>query len=149
MTRALGRARQYAACRTRRDRARQRRDAARQSRARCARAHSTVELTVFVHWQRDGKDRFDAVMAAVKSVPVRVQLGKDGRGERRFTSRTIIEIEKRLERFTGFMANRDQHAVLDRIATPRARCGEAGPSAVRRTVSRARTRGRRQGARGC
>src|SRR3546814_3371220 len=52
---------------------------------------------MFVHRQSDGKDEFDAVMAAVKGVPEMVALGKDGRGEERFTSRAMIETEQRLE----------------------------------------------------
>ncbi|WP_010160866.1 Ti-type conjugative transfer relaxase TraA [Sphingomonas sp. PAMC 26617] len=72
------------------------------------------DLAMFVHRHSDGKDQFDQVMAAVKSAPELVQLGKDGRGELRFTSRDMIETEQRLERATGMMANRDQHAVPDR-----------------------------------
>src|SRR3546814_16331624 len=52
---------------------------------------------MFVHRHSDGKDQFDAVMAAVKGVPEMVALGKDGRGEERFTSRAMTETEPRLE----------------------------------------------------
>ena len=53
---------------------------------------------MFVHRHSDGKDQFDAVMAAVRASPELVALGKDGRGEERFTSRAMIETEQRLER---------------------------------------------------
>ncbi|GAA0318321.1 Ti-type conjugative transfer relaxase TraA [Sphingomonas oligophenolica] len=72
------------------------------------------DLAMFVHRHSDGKEQFDRVMAAVKAAPGLVALGRDGRGEQRFTSRAMIETEQRLERATGAMANRDCHAVADR-----------------------------------
>ncbi|MFA5962474.1 MAG: Ti-type conjugative transfer relaxase TraA [Sphingomonas sp.] len=72
------------------------------------------DLAMFVHRHSDGKEQFDRVMAAVKAAPELVAVGKDGRGEQRFTSRAMIETEQRLERATGAMANRDHHAVADR-----------------------------------
>jgi len=61
---------------------------------------TTRDLAMFVHRHSEGKDQFDRVMAAVSSAPELVALGKDGRGQDRFTSRDIIETEKRLERAT-------------------------------------------------
>src|SRR5882757_982083 len=58
------------------------------------------DLAMFVHRHSDGKEQFDRVMAAVKAAPELVALGKDGRGEQRFTSRTMIETEQRLEQST-------------------------------------------------
>lgn len=75
---------------------------------------TTRDLAMFVHRHSDGKDQFDRVMAAVKAAPELVALGKDGRGEQRFTSRAMIETEQRLERATSVLANRDRHAVADR-----------------------------------
>ena len=49
------------------------------------------DLAMFVHRHSDGLDQFNAVMGAVRSAPDLVQLGKDGRGEERFTSREMIE----------------------------------------------------------
>ncbi|TGX53183.1 Ti-type conjugative transfer relaxase TraA [Sphingomonas gei] len=72
------------------------------------------DLAMFVHRHSDGKEQFDRVMAAVKAAPELVALGKDGRGEQRFTSRAMVETEQRLERATRVMANRDHHAVADR-----------------------------------
>ncbi|WP_010161200.1 Ti-type conjugative transfer relaxase TraA [Sphingomonas sp. PAMC 26617] len=72
------------------------------------------DLAMFVHRHSDGKEQFDQVMAAVKSAPELVPVGKDGRGEPRFTSRDMIETEHQLERATDIMANRYQHAVPDR-----------------------------------
>jgi len=68
---------------------------------------------MFVHRHSDGKEQFDQVMGAVRGSPELVALGKDGRGEERFTSRDMIETEQRLERATGVMAERDRHGVSE------------------------------------
>jgi len=72
---------------------------------------TTRDLARFVHRHSDGKDQFDAVMSAVRRSPDLVALGKDGRGEERFTSRQMIDTEQRLERASELMAERRQHAV--------------------------------------
>src|SRR3546814_5987671 len=66
---------------------------------------------MFVHRHSDGKDQFDAVMAAVKGVPEMVALGKDGRGEERFTSRAMIETEQRLECAADRPTDRARHGL--------------------------------------
>jgi Ti-type conjugative transfer relaxase TraA len=71
-------------------------------------------LAMFVHRHSDGKDQFDHAMSAVQSSPDLIALGKDGRGEDRFTSHDMIEVEARLERATELMAARYQHRVSDR-----------------------------------
>jgi len=48
---------------------------------------------MFVHSHTDGKERFDQAMSAVRASLDLVALGKDGRGEDRFTSRNMIETE--------------------------------------------------------
>jgi Ti-type conjugative transfer relaxase TraA len=72
------------------------------------------DLAMFVHRHSDGKEQFEAVVAAVKSSPDLVALGKDGRGEDRFTSRSMIETEQRLERATATLDARRHHGVADR-----------------------------------
>ena len=72
------------------------------------------DLAMFVHRHSDGKEQFDAVMSAVKSSPDLVALGKDGRGDDRFTSRSMIETEQRLERATATLDARRNHGVADR-----------------------------------
>lgn len=69
------------------------------------------DLAMFVHRHSDGKDQFDRVMAAVKAAPELVRLGKDGRGEERFTSREMLETEQRLEHATGRLALRHHHGL--------------------------------------
>ena len=71
------------------------------------------DLAMFMHRHSDGKDQFDQVMAAVRASPDLIALGKDGRGENRFTSRDMVEAEERLERATMAMAERSRHGVGD------------------------------------
>jgi Ti-type conjugative transfer relaxase TraA len=71
------------------------------------------DLAMFVHRHSDGKDQFDHALSAVQSSPDLIALGKDGRGEDRFTSRDMIEVEARLERTIELMAERYQHSVSD------------------------------------
>src|SRR3546814_8376937 len=52
---------------------------------------TTRDLAMFVHRHSDGKEQFDRVMAAVRGSPELVALGRDGRGQERFTSRTMID----------------------------------------------------------
>ena len=73
------------------------------------------DLARFVHRHSDGKDQFDRAMGAVQSSPDLVALGKDGRGQERFTSRDMIEVEARLERATASIAERDRHRVHERF----------------------------------
>ena len=72
------------------------------------------DLAMFVHRHSDGKGQFDLAMGAVQSSPDLIALGKDGRGEDRFTSRDMIEIETRLERASQAMAERERHRVGER-----------------------------------
>lgn len=71
------------------------------------------DLAMFVHRHSDGKEQYDAAMSAVRSSPDLVDLGKDGKGEDRFTSREMIEAEQRLQRAAALMAEREQHRVSD------------------------------------
>lgn len=75
---------------------------------------TTRDLAMFVHRHSDGKDQFDQVMSAIRSSPDLVALGKDGRGEDRFTSREMIDTEQRLARETQALAERDHHRVGER-----------------------------------
>ncbi|MEO8722706.1 MAG: Ti-type conjugative transfer relaxase TraA [Sphingobium sp.] len=73
------------------------------------------DLAKFVHRHSDDKEQFDAVMREVKTSPELVMLGKDGRGEDRFTSRDMIAVEARLDRASDMMAGRRQHRVPERM----------------------------------
>ncbi|MCF8710197.1 Ti-type conjugative transfer relaxase TraA [Rhizorhapis sp. SPR117] len=69
------------------------------------------DLAQFAFRHSDGKDQFDQVMSAVRSSPELVALGKDGRGEDRFTSRGMIETEQRLERAADRLGGRERHGL--------------------------------------
>ena len=69
------------------------------------------DLAQFAFRHSDGKDQFDQVMSAVRTSPELVALGKDGRGEDRFTSRNMIETEQRLECAGDRLADRAEHGL--------------------------------------
>jgi len=69
------------------------------------------DLAMFAHRHSEGREQFDAVLGAVRSSPDLIALGKDGRGEDRFTSRDMIETEQRLQRASELMAERERHRV--------------------------------------
>jgi len=58
----------------------------------------------FAHRHSDGVNQFNAVMGAMRIAPGLVELGKDGRGDDRFTARDMIETEQRLHRAAEIMA---------------------------------------------
>ena len=82
------------------------------------------DLAMFIHRHSAGTIQFDAVIGAVKSSPDLIALGKDGKGEDRFTSRAMIDTEQRLERATATLDAQRRHGVADRhreLALERAR----------------------------
>ena len=62
------------------------------------------DMAMFAHRHSDGIEQFNAVMGAMRGAPDLVELGKDGRGEDRFTTREMIEAEQRLHRAAELMA---------------------------------------------
>jgi Ti-type conjugative transfer relaxase TraA len=71
------------------------------------------DLAMFLHRHTDGKDQYDRAMSAVRGSPDLIELGKDGRGEDRFTSRDMIDTEQRLQRASELMAERERHRVSE------------------------------------
>ncbi|MDQ0390426.1 Ti-type conjugative transfer relaxase TraA [Labrys monachus] len=71
------------------------------------------DMAVFAHRHSDGIDQFNEVMGAMGRAPDLVELGKDGHGQDRFTTRDMIEAEQRLHRATDLMAETERHAVND------------------------------------
>jgi Ti-type conjugative transfer relaxase TraA len=69
------------------------------------------DLAMFVHRHSDDKDQFDRAMSAIRGAPDLIVLGKDGRGEDRFTSRDMIEVEQRLGRAAQTLAERTGHGL--------------------------------------
>ncbi|MBV8103158.1 MAG: Ti-type conjugative transfer relaxase TraA [Hyphomicrobiales bacterium] len=72
------------------------------------------DMAMFAHRHSDGIEQFNAVMGAMRSAPDLVELGQDGRGEDRFTTRDMIETERRLHHAAEMMVERDRHGVSDR-----------------------------------
>jgi Ti-type conjugative transfer relaxase TraA len=71
------------------------------------------DMAKFAHRHSDGLDQFNAVMGAMRTAPNLVELGKDARGEDRFTTHEMIEAEQRLHRAAELIAERERHAVDD------------------------------------
>ena len=71
------------------------------------------DLAMFAHRHSDGREQYDAVLGAVRASPDLIELGKDRRGEDRFTSRDMIETEQRLHRAAEAMAQRERRSVAD------------------------------------
>ena len=76
------------------------------------------DVAKFAHRHSDGIAQFNEVMGAMRSAPDLVELGRDARGEDRFTTRRMIEAERRLHRASELMAERERHEVrgIDRRA---------------------------------
>lgn len=72
---------------------------------------TTRDLAMFVHRHSDGKDQFDRVMAAVKASPELVKLGRDGRGNERLTSQSMVEVEQHLQRAGDRLSMRRHHGL--------------------------------------
>ncbi len=71
------------------------------------------DLAKFAHRHSDGIEQFNEVTSAIRNAPDLVELGKDGRGEDRFTTREMIDAEQRLHRAADVMAERERHVVGD------------------------------------
>lgn len=70
---------------------------------------TTRDLAMFVHRNSDDKEQFERVISAVKNAPELVELGLDGKGNERFTSRSMIETERRLELATTRLDAKRNH----------------------------------------
>jgi len=71
------------------------------------------DIAKFAHRHSDGIEQFNEVMGAIHNAPDLVELGKDTRGEDRFTTRAMIEAEQRLHRAAELMTERERHEVND------------------------------------
>jgi hypothetical protein len=71
------------------------------------------DMAKFAHRHSDGIDQFNEVVGAMRSARDLVELGQDGRGEDRFTTRNMIEAEQRLHHAAELMAERQRHEVND------------------------------------
>ncbi|MER9262827.1 Ti-type conjugative transfer relaxase TraA, partial [Mesorhizobium sp. M0619] len=71
------------------------------------------DIAKFAHRHSDGVEQFNAVVAAISNAPDLVELGKDGRGEDRITTRQMIETEQRLHRAAERIDLDERHPVSD------------------------------------
>jgi Ti-type conjugative transfer relaxase TraA len=71
------------------------------------------DMAIFAHRHSDGIDQFNEVMGAMRSAPDLIELGRDGRGEDRFTTGGMIQAEQRLHHAAKLMAERERHEVND------------------------------------
>ncbi len=71
------------------------------------------DMAAFAHRHSDGPGQFDAVLAAMRRAPDLVALGRDLRGDDRFTTRDMLDAEQRLHRAATAMAERARHAVAE------------------------------------
>jgi len=72
------------------------------------------DMLGFLHRHTADKEQFDRAYAAVRASRELVQLGQDGRGAYRFTSRDMIAVEERLDRSADALVGSRDHAVTDR-----------------------------------
>ena len=72
------------------------------------------DIAMFAHRHSDGVEQFNAVTNAIDNAPDLVELGKDSRGQDRFTTREMIEAEQRLHRAAEMIADKELHEVSDR-----------------------------------
>ncbi len=69
------------------------------------------DMLRFLHRHTVGQEQFEQARSAVRACPELVQLGEDGRGQMRFTSREMIAVEDRLVRVADALAKRAEHGV--------------------------------------
>jgi Ti-type conjugative transfer relaxase TraA len=76
--------------------------------------HSTFtrqDLARFVDRHTDGAEQFSAVLAKVEAAPELVRVGEDGRGRDRFTTREMLETERRMEQAAAALAGLERHGI--------------------------------------
>ncbi|MCP1470821.1 Ti-type conjugative transfer relaxase TraA [Sphingobium sp. OAS761] len=87
------------------------------------------DMAMFIHRHSDGQEQFNVAMRAVRNSPDLIALGKDGRGDERFTSREMIETEQRMSRAADRLAM-DRSDGLSAAATYASRAAESGGLAL-------------------
>ena len=62
------------------------------------------DLAIFAHRHSDGKEQFDAVFAAMRASDALLALGRDGRGQERFTTASMLQSEQALRKSADALA---------------------------------------------
>jgi len=91
------------------------------------------EMAMFAHRHSDGKEQFDRVVAAMRGSDQLLALGRDGRGDERFTTASMLGAEDALVRNAAALAATKHHVSQHEIELP-----------VRRAAVRGFTLGREQ-----
>lgn len=84
------------------------------------------DLARFVHRYTDGKEQFDAALAAVRGSGEVVHLGRDGAGRERFTSREMLSVEQRMEAAAISLGRARSHGVGEGARESALRLSERG-----------------------
>ena len=71
------------------------------------------DLAMFAHRHSDGKEQYDAVFAAMRGSDALLALGRDGRGQERFTTASMLKAEQALVRSADALAASSHR--IDRI----------------------------------
>jgi Ti-type conjugative transfer relaxase TraA len=74
------------------------------------------DIAKFLHTRTEGAEQFQDAFLKVTTSPELVALGRDDRGRQRYTSREMLELEKRMLGQAESMATRSGHGVRDRRA---------------------------------
>jgi hypothetical protein len=80
------------------------------------RQHSTFtrqDLARFVDRHSDGAAQFASVLAKVEAAPELVRVGADERGRERFTTREMLQTERRMEQAAAVLAERERHGITE------------------------------------
>ena len=91
--------------------------------------HSTFtrrDMARFVNRHTDGAEQFASVLAKVEAAPELVRLGEDERGRERFTTRAMLETERRMEAAAGELAGHDGHRMLQAAGWRAVKAAERG-----------------------
>ena len=91
--------------------------------------HSTFtrrDMARFVDRHTDGAEQFASVLAKVKAAPELVRLGDDERGRERFTTRAMLETERRMEAAAGALAGHDGHRMSQAVGWRAVKAAERG-----------------------
>ena len=91
--------------------------------------HSTFtrrDMARFVDRHTDGAEQFASVLAKVEAAPELVRLGEDERGRERFTTRAMLETERRMEAAAGELAGHDGHRMLQAAGLRAVKAAERG-----------------------
>ena len=91
--------------------------------------HSTFtrrDMARFVDRHTDGAEQFASVLAKVEAAAELVRLGEDERGRERFTTRAMLETERRMEAAAGELAGHDGHRMLQAAGWRAVKAAERG-----------------------